>query len=72
LGLAPRYDVRLIFGHSKPTYFIFLVTDFDNKSIRFSDLIVRQYFYSVKLVGGYRFPTKAKGEKESFWKRIKL
>ena len=72
LGLAPRYDVRLIFGHSKPTYFIFLVTDFDNKSIRFSDLIVRQYFYSLKLVGGYRFPAKAKGEKESFWKRIKL
>lgn len=72
LGLAPRYDVRLIFGHSKPTYFIFLVTDFDNKSIRFSELLFRQYFYSVKLVGGYRFPSKDKMKKESFWKRFKL
>lgn len=63
LGLAPRYDIRLMGGYSRPEYFIFLLTDFDNKSIRFSDLIYRQYFYSIKIVGGYRFPEKEKKKK---------
>lgn len=58
LGLAPRYDVRVMGGYSTPQYFVFLLTDFDNKSIRFSDLIFRQYYYSVKLVGGMRFKDK--------------
>jgi hypothetical protein len=60
LGLAPRYDFRIMGGYSKPEFFIFLVTDFDNKSVRFSDLVVRQYFYSIKLIGGYRFGVKNK------------
>lgn len=64
LGLAPRYDIRLMGGYSRPEYFIFLLTDFDNKSIRFSDLIYRQYFYSIKIVGGYRFPEKIKKKKK--------
>ena len=54
LGLAPRYDVRLVAGYSQPKLFVFLVTDFDNKSIRFNDLIYRQSFYSLKIVGGIR------------------
>lgn len=58
LGIAPRYDFRIMGGYSKPEYFIFLVTDFDNKSIRFNDLVIRQYFYSIKIVGGYRFNVK--------------
>jgi hypothetical protein len=58
LGLAPRYDFRIMGGYSKSEYFIFLVTDFDNKSVRFTDLVVRQYFYSIKLIGGYRFGVK--------------
>lgn len=58
LGVAPRYDFRIMGGYSKPEYFIFLVTDFDNKSIRFNDLVIRQYFYSIKLIGGYRFGIK--------------
>jgi hypothetical protein len=65
LGLAPRYDVRLMGGYTTPKYFLFLVTDFDNKSIRFNQLIYRQYFYTVKLVGGYRFPRKEKKQSES-------
>ncbi|MBM3452080.1 MAG: DUF4421 domain-containing protein [Bacteroidetes bacterium] len=60
LGIAPRYDLRLMGGYSLPKYFIFLITDFDNKSIRFSDLVIRQYFYSIKLVAGYRFNEKKK------------
>ena len=65
LGLAPRYDIRLMGGYSRPEYFIFLLTDFDNKSIRFSDLIYRQYFYSIKIVGGYRFPERKKKKEVS-------
>lgn len=65
LGLAPRYDVRLMGGYTTPSYFLFLVTDFDNKSIHFNELIYRQYFYTVKLVAGYRFPQKKKKDEKS-------
>lgn len=58
VGLAPRYDVRFVAGYSKPSYFVFLVTDIDNKSIRFNNLVFRQSFYSIKLVGGIRINTK--------------
>ncbi len=60
LGLAPRYDVRFFGGYSVPNYFIFLLTDFDNKSIRFSNLVYRQHFYSIKIVAGKRFQEKNK------------
>ena len=60
IGLAPRYDVRLVAGYSSPSYFIFFVTDFDNKSIRFNNLVFRQSFYSLKLVGGIRLNKKVK------------
>lgn len=73
LGLAPRYDVRLMGGYTTPKYFLFLVTDFDNKSIRFNQLVYRQNFYSLKLVGGYRFPAKEpKRKKSALMERIKL
>ena len=63
LGLAPRYDIRLLGGYSVPNYFVFLLTDFDNKSIRFGDLVYRQHFYNVKIVAGKRFPAKSKKKK---------
>lgn len=64
LGLAPRYDFRLIGGYTVPKYFVFLVTDFDNKSIRFNDFVYRQSFYTIKLVAGVRLDKKPKKEKE--------
>ncbi len=54
LGLAPRYDIRLLGGYSDKKYFAFLVTEFDNKSIRFSDLKYNMNYYSIKLLGGIR------------------
>jgi hypothetical protein len=45
-------------GYTVPNYFLFLITDFDNKSIRFTDFVYRQSFYSIRLVGGIRFNTK--------------
>jgi hypothetical protein len=72
LGLAPRYDIKFIGGYTVPKYFVFLVTDFDNKSIRFTDFVYRQSFYSIKIVGGFRFDTKAQREenKKSIKKRF--
>ncbi len=55
VGLAPRYDLRFIGGYSDKDYFVFLVSEFDNKSIRFTDLKYRQYFYSIRLSAGIRF-----------------
>jgi hypothetical protein len=55
LGLAPRYDFRLIVGYSSKDYFLFLSSEIDNKTIRFNDFVYRQNYYSLKLVGGYRF-----------------
>jgi hypothetical protein len=60
LGLAPRYDIRIMGGYSNKDFFVFLVTDFDNKSIRFSDLVYRQYYYMVKITGGLRLGNKGK------------
>jgi len=54
IGLAPRYDVRFIGGYTDDKYFVFLVSEFDNKSIRFIDLKYRQYFYSVRISAGIR------------------
>jgi hypothetical protein len=58
LGLAPRYDVRIMGGYSNKKYFAFLIADFDNKSIRYSDLVYRQFYYSVKITGGIRLDHK--------------
>jgi hypothetical protein len=63
LGLAPRMDIKLVGGYSKPKYFVWIVTDFDIKSIRFQDISYRQTYYSIKLVAGMRLKTKEKKQK---------
>lgn len=64
LGLAPRYDIKLVGGYTVPRYFIFLVTDFDNKSIQYNDLVYRQSFYYIKLVGGVRLDAKKREKRK--------
>ncbi|MGV3630920.1 MAG: DUF4421 family protein [Bacteroidota bacterium] len=54
LGLSPRYDFRVMFGYNVRKWFLSLVSEFDNKSIRFNDFRYRQTFYTLKLVGGLR------------------
>lgn len=54
LGLAPRYDIKFIAGYNVPRYFVMFVADFDNKSIRYNNLSLRQNYYAFKLVGGIR------------------
>jgi hypothetical protein len=58
LGLAPRYDIRFVGGYSSKQHFLLLSATFDNKSIRFNPLEYRQYFYTIRLIGGIRIPTK--------------
>lgn len=60
LGLAPRVDFKFTVGYNKPRVFFNLISDFDIKSISFRDAKYRQVFYSMKLVGGYRFKKKEK------------
>jgi hypothetical protein len=55
LGLAPRIDIRLLVGYNVPRWFLNFITEFDNKSIKFSDLKYQQTFYLIKLIGGIRF-----------------
>ncbi|MEN9743967.1 MAG: hypothetical protein RLZZ65_1772 [Bacteroidota bacterium] len=63
LGLAPRFDFRLMGGYSSDERFFFLATDFDNKSIRYDAFNYRQLYYAVKFVAGYRFANHKKSKK---------
>ena len=58
LGLAPRYDIRLVGGYSNNQRFFLLAANFDNKSITFNELAYKQYFYTIRLVAGIRIPPK--------------
>jgi hypothetical protein len=50
-------------GYSSDERFFFLVTDFDNKSIRYEAFNYRQLYYAIKFVAGYRFPAQKKEKK---------
>lgn len=65
IGVAPRVDFRLTGGYSKQKFFVLLATDFDIKSVKIQDLSYNQTFYSVKLIGGVRIPTKRSRAQES-------
>lgn len=64
LGVAPRIDLRLMVGYSRPKYFILLSSDFDIKSINIQDLSYNQSYYNVRLTGGFRIKTKEKKTKQ--------
>ncbi len=60
LGIAPRFDMRIMGGYSSDERFFFIVTDFDNKSIRYNELNYRQLYYAIKFVAGFRFGVSKK------------
>jgi hypothetical protein len=60
IGLAPRIDLRLQGGYNTERWFAMIDLSFDNKSIRFNDIIYRQNYYYVRLSYGYRFKKKQK------------
>lgn len=63
LGIAPRLDLKFIGGYNDERYFCHLDTDFDIKSARLQNLSYRQYFYSLKIVGGIRLKEKDRKSK---------
>lgn len=63
LGLAPRYDLRIIGGYNVPKWFAMLSAELDNKSVRFQDLKYRNNSYTIRIVAGMRFDT-GKNKKE--------
>jgi len=65
LGLAPRYDLRLIAGYNVPKWFVMLSTEFDNKSIRFNELKYKNNNYTVRLLAGYRLDKQEKAKEKN-------
>jgi hypothetical protein len=63
IGIAPRIDLKFVGGYNDESYFCHLDTDFDIKTARYQRLSYRQYFYSIKLVGGIRLKEKQKKSK---------
>ena len=64
LGLAPRIDLRFIIGYSKAKYFFWLHTNFDVKSIRFSNLSYQQTYNTIRIIGGVRLDRQTKEERK--------
>lgn len=64
LGFAPRIDLKLLVGYTRPKYFILLSSDFDIKSLQIQDLTFMQTFYNIRLTGGFRIKTKDKKSKQ--------
>ena len=71
LGLAPRYDLRLIAGYNVPKWFVMLSTEFDNRSIRFNELKYKNNNYTVRLLAGFRLDKQEK-IKERNTKKTKI
>jgi hypothetical protein len=55
IGLAPRYDLKIMFGYTKHDLFTMLHFEIDNKTIRLNDYKYNQSYYTVRIIGGYRF-----------------
>jgi hypothetical protein len=58
LGLAPRYDLRLMGGYNVSNWFCMIDLQFDNKTIRFNDIRYGQNYYYLRIIYGYRFKKK--------------
>jgi len=58
MGIAPRMDLRFLGGYTTNEKSFYIVTDFDNKTIRFGDFNYRQVYYALKFVAAYRFVEK--------------
>lgn len=54
LGLAPRYDLRMVVGHFTPKHFVTLTSEIDSRNIRITGMSSRQVHYSIRLTGGIR------------------
>ncbi len=65
LGMAPRYDFRIIGGYNVPRWFAMISAELDNKSVRFDELTYRNNSYTIRLVAGMRFDAGKKRRTEN-------
>ncbi|MDD2982415.1 MAG: DUF4421 family protein [Crocinitomicaceae bacterium] len=70
IGLAPRYDFRLIGGYNVPKWFAMISAELDNKSIRFNDLRYRNNSYTISIVAGMRFEAPKKMDQIKLFDRF--
>lgn len=70
LGLAPRIDLKLKGGYNVDNYFVMILAEFDNKSIRFNNLKYRQVYYQIGITSGYRFNVKKRKNKLNLFTNI--
>lgn len=64
IGIAPRFDFRLIGGYSKPGFFVLLAGTVDYYSLQIQQLQYHQFYYDIKLVSGFRLQTKRSRREE--------
>ena len=57
-GLAPRFDFRVSFGYNVENYFLTMEGTYNIRSVKIQSLKYNQSYYTVRLLGGYRFKTK--------------
>lgn len=55
LGVAPRYDLKIMLGYTQHDLFTMLHFEIDNKTIKFNDYKYHQSYYTIRIIGGYRF-----------------
>jgi hypothetical protein len=55
IGLAPRYDLKIMIGYTQHDLFTMLHFEIDNKTIRLNQFKYNQSYYTIRIIGGYRF-----------------
>ena len=60
LGLSTRTDLMLVLGIQKTTWFLNLSGEFQFRRINIKNINFQQYYFDVRLSGGYRFKEKPK------------
>ena len=72
LGFAPRFDIRVLGGYNTPKWFLMLHTDFDNKSIKYTNFKYTQTYFNIRLVAGYRFGEEVMGDKKFYFNKKQI
>ena len=57
-ALAPRFDFRFNFGYNVENYFLSLEGTYNIRSVKIQTLKYNQSYYTIRILGGYRFKTR--------------
>lgn len=64
LGLSTRTDLMLVLGVQKTKWFLNLSGEFQFRRINIKNINFQQYYFDVRLSGGYRFKEKTRKKKK--------